>query len=174
MMFRSAWRKGSALLLGAALIGGAFLGATGASAQFPPSLIVITGVTSGGAPVTSGAVSAWVGTTKCQEKALSGTTTLEVGQPDQPAACTGAGAGTAIAFQVDGKAATATPAAVIKSGIPQRVTLAVGAAAPAPAKTGNGGYLGSDESGSGLAALAFGAVALAAVGGGLAVRRVRR
>ena len=174
MTFRSVWRKGSVLVLGAALVGSAFAGALAVSAQAPPSLpslIIVTGVKNEqGAAVTSGTVAALVGTTKCQEKPLSATLALEVGQPSQPDACKAASG--KISFTVDGKSVVET--ADIKPGVPQNLALTLGQAPGArPAGTGTGGY--ADNGGSnGMLALALGAVALATVGGGLAVRRVRR
>ena len=203
MNLRSVWRKSGALVLGAALVGSAFFGAISVSAQAPtlPTLAVVTDVTDAdGAVVTSGTVSAWVGTTMCDEIAMGDMgTALVVGQTGQPAACTAAAVGSAVSFQVDGKSATATPAVTINPGVPQNVTLMVGAAmgmgdaapadaamgdaapadaamgdaAPAPAPTGNGGYL-NGGSNSGLFGLALGFIALATVGGSLAVRRIRR
>ena len=228
MNLRSVWRKSGALVLGAALVGSALFGAISVSAQAPtlPTLAVVTDVTDAdGAVVTSGTVSAWVGTTMCDELAMGDMgTALVVGQTGQPAACTAAAVGSAVSFQVDGKSATATPAVTINPGVPQNVTLMVGAAmgdtapadttmgdttmgdttmgdttmgdttmgdttmgdttmgdttmgdaapAPAPAPTGNGGYL-NGGSNSGLFGLALGFIALATVGGSLAVRRIRR
>ncbi len=202
MNLRSVWRKSGALVLGAALVGSAFFGAISVSAQAPtlPTLAVVTDVTDAdGAVVTSGTVSAWVGTTMCDEIAMGDMgTALVVGQTGQPAACTAAAVGSAVSFQVDGKSATATPAVTINPGVPQNVTLMVGAAmgdaapadaamgdaapadaamgdaaTPAPAPTGNGGYL-NGGSNSGLFGLALGFIALATVGGSLAVRRIRR
>ena len=205
MNLRSVWRKSGALVLGAALVGSALFGAISVSAQAPtlPTLAVVTDVTDAdGAVVTSGTVSAWVGTTMCDELAMGDMgTALVVGQTGQPAACTAAAVGSAVSFQVDGKSATATPAVTINPGVPQNVTLMVGAAmgdaapadmgdaapadmgdaapadmgdaAPAPAPTGNGGYLNGGST-SGLFGLALGFIALATVGGSLAVRRIRR
>lgn len=175
MNLRSIWRKSGALVLGATLVGSVFFGALSASAQNPPSLVLVTGVTSAtGAAVTSGTVSAWVGTTKCVEGAIGPSLTLVVGQAGQPAACTSASGGAAVSFQVGGVAADATPAVTIKPGIPQSVALKVGAggATPLPGKTGNGGYLNGGS--NGLFGIALGFIALATVGGSIAVRRIRR
>ena len=179
MNLRSVWRKSGALVLGAALVGSAFFGAISVSAQAPtlPTLVIVTGVTNAaGAAVTSGTVSAWVGATKCSEAAIaSGGTALTVGQTSQPAACTSAAVGSAVGFQVDGASATATPAVTINPGVPQNVALKVGGAAPSTpgaGATGNGGYLGGGS--NGLFGIALGVIALATVGGSLAVRRIRR
>lgn len=177
MSFRSVWRKGSVLVLGASLVASAFAGAVAVSAQAPPSLpslIIVTGVKDEkGAAVTSGTVAALVGTTKCQEKPLGANLALEVGQPSQPDACKAATG--KISFTVDGKSVVET--ADIKPGVPQNLALTLGQAAgagvPGAARTGTGGYAGGGSD-SGMLALALGAIALATVGGGLAVRRVRR
>jgi hypothetical protein len=188
MRFRSAWRRGSVLVLGAALVSSAFFGAAVASAQAPPtlpSLAIITSVRdASGAAVATGNVSAMVGTTVCQTKPISANLALEIGQPNQPDACKAA-AGT-ITFSVDGRAANET--IQVRQGVPQTVALTLRAAgtatptgtaaptgtgtAPRPAATGNGGYLSED--GGSLLAAGLGAIALAAVGGSLVVRRVRR
>ena len=180
MNLRFVWRKSGALVLGAALVGSAFFGAISASAQAPtiPTLVVVTGVyDAAGAAVTTGTVSAWVGTTQCGADvpiAAAGTA-LIVGQTGQAAACTSAAAGSAVGFRVGGSSATATPAVTINPGVPQNVMLTVGAAGPTPgpATTGNGGYL-NGGSNNGLFGLALGFIALATVGGSLAVRRIRR
>ena len=180
MRFRSVWRRGSVLVLGATLVSSAFFGAAIASAQAPPtlpSLAIITGVRDpAGAAVTTGNVSALVGTTVCQTKPISANLALEIGQPNQPDACK-ATTGT-ISFSVDGRAANET--IPVRQGVPQTVALTLRApgtatpapAAPAPARTGDGGSL-SAEDGS-LLALGLGVIALAAVGGSRVVRRVRR
>ena len=174
MQLNKAWRRATAIILGSAVVGSSLVAAATVSAQAPPSLpslYIIRSVKSEtGAAVTSGTVAAFVGTTKCQEKSLSsyGEVALEVGQPSQPDACKAA-TGT-VRFEVGGKPAKET--APLNPGVPQNVTLNLGAAA-APARVGTGGYA-DDGASSGMLALALGAVALAAVGGGLAVRRVRR
>jgi hypothetical protein len=168
-------------VLGAALVGSAILGPSIASAQAPPtlpSLAIITGVRDpAGAAVTSGNVSAMVGTTVCQTKPIAANLALEIGQPNQPDACK-ATSGT-ISFSVDGRAANET--IPVRQGVPQTVALTLRAAgtatptattAPRPAATGNGGYLSED--GGSMLALGLGVLALTAVGGSLVVRRVRR
>src|SRR2546428_6800321 len=121
MRFRSVWRRGSVLVLGAALVSSAFLGAAVASAQAPPtlpSLRIITGVRdTTGAAVTTGNVSALMGTTVCQTKPISATLALEIGQPNQPDACK-ATTGT-ISSSVDGKPANET--IPVRQGVPQTV-----------------------------------------------------
>ena len=190
MSFRSVWRKAGAIVLGASLVG-ALVAVPSVSAQAPviPTLAIVTAVKdAGGAAISSGTVSAWIGTTKCVEKPIGANLALDIGQPNQPAACvSGAGAaGTDVSFQINGLPATATPAIKTNPGVPQNVVLQVaaqvptvaptvaptaapGVVTPRPGATGTGGGLDS-----GMMALGLGVIALAAVGGGVAVRRVRR
>ncbi len=176
MNFSSVGRKASGAVLVASLAGGALLGAASVGAQAPtlPSLFIINSIAGAdGAAITSGTVAASIGGTQCVSKSfVPGQTALDVGQPNQPAACQ-VSSGT-VSFTVDGK--PAGPDGSMNPGVPQNVSLkittAAPPAAPKPAATGNGGLLDVDGATAGAGALA-GMLALAALGGTVAVRRVR-
>lgn len=179
MNLSSVGRKASAVVIGASLAGGVLAGAASVGAQgapILPSLFIINSITEDGAAVTSATVAASIDGTQCTSASfVPGQTALTVGQPDQPAACQ-VSSGT-VSFSVNGKpAGTGT----MNPGVPQNVDLTVteatpeptSTAAPGPSSTGSGGLLDVGAAETGLAALA-GAAALAAVGGGVAVRRIR-
>lgn len=177
MNFSSVGRKASGAVLVASLAGGALLGAASVGAQAPtlPSLFIINSIAGAdGAAITSGTVAASIGGTQCVSKSFTpGQTALDVGQPNQPAACQ-VSSGT-VSFTVNGQ--PAGPDGSMNPGVPQNVSLKITTATPAPpapkpAATGNGGLLDVDGATAGAGALA-GMLALAALGGTVAVRRVR-
>lgn len=152
-----------------------------ASAQVLPAVLYGKGLTAGQT------VAASIGGKSCGSATVTaaGEWTMQIGSDN---AC-GPTDGAAISFTVNGQAATASPAAVWKSGgTPSDIAngykltvsqatatatasatasaTAVATATPAPPKTGNAGLLGTDGGNGGLwLLLGFAAVAGAAVAG---------
>lgn len=152
-----------------------------ASAQVLPAVLYGKGLTAGQT------VAASIGGKSCGSATVTaaGEWTMQIGSDN---AC-GPTDGAAISFTVNGQAATASPAAVWKSGgTPSDIAngykltvsqatatatasatasaTAVATATPAPPKTGNAGLLGADGGNGGLwLLLGFAAVAGAAVAG---------
>jgi len=166
----------------AALVLSLGLAAAGsASAQVLPAVLYGKGLTAGQT------VAASIGGKSCGSATVTaaGEWTMQIGSDN---AC-GPTDGAAISFTVNGQAATASPAAVWKSGgTPSDIAngykltvsqatatatasatasaTAVATATPAPPKTGNAGLLGTDGGNGGLwLLLGFAAVAGAAVAG---------
>ena len=157
-----------AALTVATLLFGAFV--TSANAQVPPFTAYGSGLTAGDT------VEAWVNSVSCGMATVDadGNWLLQI---DSASACAPVD-GDAISFTLNG--ATTDAAEVYKAGgapadVAAGITLVAtgeAAPAPAPADTGNAGFL--TENSTGLAAmLALGAFALLAVGGARAATRRR-